>query len=1121
MSTKRRRAKLLSILMIAAMLLTYNSSIPMAVWAANEAEPEVSEEQKTPETGAVGNETADPAESQAGANDSDLEEENADNAYEEKGEDAEKSEAAEAKTDAEAAEEEKDAGPADKKTEYVYSDKQIKVTATLSDPSAVPDEAELVVTPVTKDTDGYNYDAYMAALNKGSEESSYTDDNTLLYDIAFIVDEDGKKTEVQPAEGKVSIKAEFLKKQLTESIGAEKADEVKLVHLPLSDEIAGSVDTTAAATDIKASDIKIENVDADVTVGKKQEATFTTDSLSVWAVYDVDTPFAGITASITFKSPSGQNETPSFSEYAYLIASVEKGETTYFAVTEVEKKATTPYTLEASDFKAPYGGAAAAEEDYSNLKVGIYTSASSFTSGSDDYKLQSFEQYFTDVSDLGEYHFAEPKKVEDTVVFTGTRLEKADYTVDIKTQGMTGSPEALDPSVRDRNYYVLARLTEAGKDDTLAYQIKPVAFGESTSVSVTFNADDYTKYIDENQTSSEKQSYYPARHDVKIRLYSTDGQAITSYGQIVKNEGDVISDIIEGYSFSSDDQKENNKTVLTIKKDLTKKYNVNVEYDDGTSIEDSEYYYIYVESKHASTGTTYYLRRLTNTGDKSEDQFQDLGSNDNPWDKADGKVKVTDPFTGNETVTLRILKADGPLSIDDAIKEKNCKIVSSNKTRSEETNEEEMLTTVTDTIRFRKTLPQASNDYTYQSVLGNATNFGIVADTYNQTDHAQTNFATNNYNGNTYNFQPDLSNNPGKVLITNLNGNLQLGDKSRRDFGSVEIQIGNKNGNKIQDDSQDGNFIDGDSEAISNAVNSMIEYGREKSKELAAKDCNYYPPLPDSNGNVTIDTTDYPDNVTIYIDADRIQSAIAKTEGLTINKKDGQTLVFNFKTKRPVTIGKFKATLNGTVYDTTSPVDSGTEQNRAVDQIARHIIWNVPNSKSVKIQVTTGVFLVPDSKATVKVDGTSSGWILTGGTFTHASGEFHNVYQNMPETEEIDTDAGRIEIEKTLAGGAVNQLTNEQKNAITFTVTGPNDYSKTFTYKDMEDGKKILYVPVGNGYTVTETNTAVEGVNVSSTYQVGDAEASTDPVEGLTVEKNTRRIRRTAHLRSRRRSAEE
>ena len=95
MSTKRSGAKLLSILMIAAMLLTYNSSIPMAVWAANEAEPEVSEELQTPETGDAAEEATDPAESQAGADESDLEEENADNAYVDNGESTEKKETVE------------------------------------------------------------------------------------------------------------------------------------------------------------------------------------------------------------------------------------------------------------------------------------------------------------------------------------------------------------------------------------------------------------------------------------------------------------------------------------------------------------------------------------------------------------------------------------------------------------------------------------------------------------------------------------------------------------------------------------------------------------------------------------------------------------------------------------------------------------------------------------------------------------------------------------------------------------------------------------------------------------------------------------------------------------------
>lgn len=59
------------------------------------------------------------------------------------------------------------------------------------------DEAEFRVTRVTPQTAGYNYGAYMQALNNnaemispdnsanGQESDVYTEKNTLLYDIAF------------------------------------------------------------------------------------------------------------------------------------------------------------------------------------------------------------------------------------------------------------------------------------------------------------------------------------------------------------------------------------------------------------------------------------------------------------------------------------------------------------------------------------------------------------------------------------------------------------------------------------------------------------------------------------------------------------------------------------------------------------------------------------------------------------------------------------------------------------------------------------------------------------------------------------------------------------------------
>ena len=294
MSKKKRISRILAIFLAASMVLSYNSGFYLSVWAAGEDTPAAEEEMMadpaTGEEGDVSEETGETA--QQADQDESLQQK-------EVGASEESEVIPEAETEAE----EEASAEMPKKDKYTYEDSRIRVTAVLDDASAIPDDAELVVTPVTKDSDGYNYDAYMEALNKegGSEaegkgivsklfggdkeETSdvYTEDNTLLYDIAFIIDKNGKKVEVQPEEGKVSIKAEFLKDQLTETLGAEKADDVTLVHLPLSDEAAGNADTTAAATDIKASDITVEKVDADVTVGKNQEAAFETGRLSVWA----------------------------------------------------------------------------------------------------------------------------------------------------------------------------------------------------------------------------------------------------------------------------------------------------------------------------------------------------------------------------------------------------------------------------------------------------------------------------------------------------------------------------------------------------------------------------------------------------------------------------------------------------------------------------------------------------------------------------------------------------------------------------------------------------------------------------------------------------------------------
>lgn len=158
-----------------------------------------------------------------------------------------------------------------KKTEYVYEDEKVKVTATLEYPDAVPDDAEFVVKEVTTQTEGYNYDAYLKALNDGEEQGikNHNALNTILYDVGFFVNKtdeegnviEGEKIEYQPKEGTVKVQFEFLDGQLSNLLEAnDNESEIEIDHLPLSDSVKEKIDTTSDATEIETSDIQKEKV---------------------------------------------------------------------------------------------------------------------------------------------------------------------------------------------------------------------------------------------------------------------------------------------------------------------------------------------------------------------------------------------------------------------------------------------------------------------------------------------------------------------------------------------------------------------------------------------------------------------------------------------------------------------------------------------------------------------------------------------------------------------------------------------------------------------------------------------------------------------------------------------
>ena len=178
------------------------------------------------------------------------------------------------------------------KTTYTYEDDLVSVTAELSDANAVPDDAQLLVNwfnSTTVNSSGetlYNYDAYMERLNEtagttfGAEDAVYTSANTLTYDIAFIKD----NAEVEPSDGYVTVTINFKQNQLSESIGATSAEDVQVIHLPLTSAAKDAYSATAYATGIGADDVLVQEVGQNVSLGDPESVTITLSDFSAIAI---------------------------------------------------------------------------------------------------------------------------------------------------------------------------------------------------------------------------------------------------------------------------------------------------------------------------------------------------------------------------------------------------------------------------------------------------------------------------------------------------------------------------------------------------------------------------------------------------------------------------------------------------------------------------------------------------------------------------------------------------------------------------------------------------------------------------------------------------------------------
>jgi hypothetical protein len=187
----------------------------------------------------------------------------------------------------------------------------------------------------------------------------------------------------------------------------------------------------------------------------------------------------------------------------------------------------------------------------------------------------------------------------------------------------------------------------------------------------------------------------------------------------------------------------------------------------------------------------------------------------------------------------------------------------------------------------------------YQNILGDAVEYGIVADTYDSTNSdTETNFAVKNFIREN-DLSVDLTNTDATIpfITENIEKNLRLGTKTSNN--NIDVYLQERDKDKVWADGGSSikiNKIFKTEAELDSTVSAMQDHVSSASAMLAkCKETTGW--TYNSNKNI-IDTTAIDDNVTIVINIDDSGMGTAiSVECLdkcpTINKKANQNIVFN------------------------------------------------------------------------------------------------------------------------------------------------------------------------------------------------------------------------------------
>ena len=674
------------------------------------------------------------------------------------------------------------------------------------------------------------------------------------------------------------------------------------------------------------------------------------------------------------------------------------------------------------------------------LHYALYNYTSTWNTQTNSYeRLTTAEE----VMKKGTSNFRGYKVDNENNTVTLTKQEANDYRVRIRiydengdlTTTLDGSSQSGDPLV-----YVVSWLTDEDSN-IVGWNYHTVNSKDDYTVSsevITFS--DYSADMN-NAESADRVVYDPDFYTANYRVViGKDGNSDPKTYNDFRGEYPSVNDEFTGYAHSISTESDVNVFTLTKQDNF---FDLRIEFDKPTTLTTTDRYYALVEVQHSSGTPTYYYTPLVY--DKQTERVTysvQTDAAEHNWLNKDG-TPASSRFNGGEkSVKLYLVKAltdDATLAdFADANAEK-C-IVYSGTTLVHGFNfaatglyKEE--TEGTNDVHFYVTgrFAELYEEYSYQTILDEGIFYGFVADRYKKINHTETNLVVNKFedNGNT---SPDLTGDYGGDFYIADFGKFphfsKMGDPD--DFksdpnGSINIAGGiceqgatlyaDKAERLYKDSDPKVAFVQMDGADISkNVVEPVIDNMDAVSAELASHGQNIGVELSNDDKTLTVDTRLAPDKATIFVDADPYLTQLATTggggEGLVLKIKQGQTVVFNFKSAEKVTLAKYGIEIydeNGDPIPeraygdgTTEPLSSNNannhNQNTWLDQVSRHVVWNLSSAKTVYIKSSAGIFLMPREDSQTDVSTTSTGWLVSDGFVENTAGEWHFVYMGVPGT---------------------------------------------------------------------------------------------------------------------------